>query len=248
MVIDRAVIAEVKASRSWASAARCTRSDECSVVDPALRSTLEGFARTLSAIPNMPSTVPTLGTHRVTTSGAEDVGRTFATTWGPGYVRVLHRRQFHRCKKGGTGVGPTKRGKGTKLMAIADRAGLPVAIHTEPASPHEARLVELTIQNRFTRHKPLRLIGDRAYDSDPLDTQLASQGIELIAAHRYNRSKSPTQDGRVLRRAQRRWKIERLFAWLQNFRRLVIRWDYHAANFLGFVQLACMVILLRNHF
>jgi transposase len=133
-------------------------------------------------------------------------------------------------------------------MAIADRSGLPFAIHTEAASPHEARLVEATVENRFTRHKPARLIGDRAYDSDPLDAQLASQGIELIAPHRYNRAKPPTQDGRVLRRAQRRWKIERLFAWLQNFRRLVIRWDYHAANFLGFVQLACIVILLRNHF
>ena len=96
--------------------------------------------------------------------------------------------------------------------------------------------------------KPTRLIGDRAYDSDPLDAQLASQGIELIAPHRYNRSKPATQDGRALRRHNRRWKIERLFAWLQNFRRLVIRWDYHAANFLGFVHLACIVILMRNYF
>ena len=145
-------------------------------------------------------------------------------------------------------MGPTKRGKGTKLMAIADGAGLPVAIHTEAASPHEARLVEPTVQNRFTRQAPTRLIGDRAYDNDPLDARLAQQGIELIAPHRYNRAKPPTQDGRTLRRSERRWKIERLFAWLQNFRRLVTRWDYHAANFLGFVQLACIVILMRHYF
>lgn len=248
MDINRAVVAEVKASRARATAARCARGDERGAVDTALGCALERFARTLSAIPNVPSTLPALGAHRITAGGFEDVGRTFATTRRYGFIRVLHRRKFHRCEKGGSGVGPTKRGKGTKLMAIADRAGLPVAIHTEPASPHEARLVERTVQNRFTRPKPVRLIGDRAYDSDPLDTQLASRGIELIAPHRYNRSKPPTQDGRVLRRAQRRWKIERLFAWLQNFRRLVIRWDYHAANFLGFVQLACIVILLRNHF
>jgi len=145
-------------------------------------------------------------------------------------------------------VGATKRGKGTKLMAVADAHGLPVAVHTEAASPHETRLVEPTVEKRFTRGKPARLIADLAYDSDPLDAQLARQGIELIAPHRENRSKPATQDGRSLRRYRRRWKIERLFAWLQNFRRLVTRWDYHAANFLGFVQLACIVILVRNYF
>lgn len=145
-------------------------------------------------------------------------------------------------------MGPTKRGKGTKLMAVADAHGLPLAVHTEAASPHETRLVEPTVENRFTRGKPARLIADLAYDSDPLDARLAQRGIELIAPHRENRSKAPTQDGRSLRRYRRRWKIERLFAWLQNFRRLVTRWDYHAANFLGFVQLACIVILVRNYF
>jgi len=36
-----------------------------------------------------------------------------------------------------------------------------------------------------------------------------------------------------------------LFAWLSNFRRLVVRWEYHAQNFQGFVHLGCLVILLR---
>ena len=47
------------------------------------------------------------------------------------------------------------------------------------------------------------------------------------------------------RRYKRRWKMERLFAWLQNFRRLVTRYERHAENFQGFVHLGCMVILLR---
>ncbi|MBI2683179.1 MAG: transposase [Acidobacteriales bacterium] len=53
------------------------------------------------------------------------------------------------------------------------------------------------------------------------------------------------QDGRRLRRYLRRWKIERLFAWLHNFRRLVTRWEYYLSNFLGMVQLGCAAILLR---
>ena len=92
------------------------------------------------------------------------------------------------------------------------------------------------------------MIGDRAYDSDPLDVRLKHQhGIELIAPHKINSRKPKTQDGRKLRRYCRRWKIERLFAWLHNFRRLVTRWEFYEANFLGLLQLGCILILMRNY-
>ncbi len=133
-------------------------------------------------------------------------------------------------------------------MAVADGFGLPVAVHTESASPHEVKLVEQTVCRRFTDERPKRIVGDKAYDSDPLDAQLRKLDIELIAPHKANRKKAPTQDGRKLRRYRRRWKIERLFAWLQNFRRIVVRYEYHSDNYLGFVHLACIVILLRNYF
>jgi len=91
------------------------------------------------------------------------------------------------------------------------------------------------------------MIGDRAYDSDPLDRRLRQRhGIRLIAPHKCVRRRQNTQDGRELRRYCRRWRIERLFAWLHNFRRLVSRWEYHEANFLGMLQLGCLVILLRH--
>ena len=133
-------------------------------------------------------------------------------------------------------------------MAVADGNGLPVAVHVASASPHEVTLAEETVaQCLVTDEKPARLIGDRAYDSDPLDYRLAVEhGIELIAPHRSNRQSPSTQDGRPLRRYRRRWKVERLFAWLQNFHRIQVRYDYYAQNFLGFVQLGCMMILLRR--
>ena len=106
----------------------------------------------------------------------------------------------------------------------------------------------MTLQQRFTSALPERMIGDRAYDSDALDARLKQQyGTQLIAPHKYNRSRRKTQDGRELRRYCRRWKIERLFAWLHNFRRLVTRWEYHEANFLGLVQLGCVLILVRSY-
>jgi transposase len=130
-------------------------------------------------------------------------------------------------------------------MAVADGHGLPLAVDVASASPAEVRLVISTLEARFIPELPERLIGDKAYDSDPLAGQLAESGVELIAPNRANR-KIKTQDGRPLRRYKRRWKIERLFAWLHNFRRLVNRWEHNVLNFLGFVQLGCIVILLRR--
>jgi len=131
-------------------------------------------------------------------------------------------------------------------MAIADTSGLPVAAHVESASPHEVTLVEETIDSCFTEQAPDKLIGDKAYDSDKLDQQLLDdRDVEMIAPHRKSRKKPRTQDGRKLRPYKRRWKVERLFAWLQNFRRLVVRYEYHVENFLGMVLLGCTKILLR---
>ena len=142
-------------------------------------------------------------------------------------------------------MGKTKRGKGSKLMAVADGAGLPLAVYTTSASPHEVTLVHETLEQGLTREQPRRLIGDRAYDSDTLDAQLAELGVEMIAPHKSNRVKAATQDGRSLRRYRRRWKIERLWSWLFNYRRVATRFDYHVENFLGFVHLGCIKILLR---
>jgi transposase len=130
-------------------------------------------------------------------------------------------------------------------MAVADSTGLPVAICAESATPHEVTLVQQTLSEIFVPETVRRLIGDNAYDSDRLDEELAETGVEMIAPHRSNR-KNRTQDGRPLRRYRRRWKIERLFAGLQNFRRLIVRWEYSLENFVGMIHRACAVILLRH--
>ena len=51
---------------------------------------------------------------------------------------------------------------------------------------------------------------------------------------------------RRLSRYMRRWLVECFFAWIQWQRRILVRWEYHTQNFLGFVQLACLVILFRR--
>ena len=112
---------------------------------------------------------------------------------------------FSPAKGGGEEVGLTKRGKGVKIMGIVDRHGLPLAASTLAANHHEVTLVQLTFDFWMIEAKPENLIGDKAYDSDDLDEELRRQGIEMIAPYRSNRRKRRTQDGRRLRRSQRRW-------------------------------------------
>ena len=159
---------------------------------------------------------------------------------------MLHRRDFREREKGGDAVGKTKRGKGTKIMVVGDASGLPVAAYVASASPHEVTLVEETLNASWSDSEPGILIGDKAYDSDKLDGRLLEErGTELIAPNRSSRL-AKTQDGRSLRRYKRRWKIERINAWLQNFRRVVVRWEFKAKNYAGFVLMACLVIIGRN--
>ncbi len=96
------------------------------------------------------------------------------------------------------------------------------------------------------RRKPDRLIADKAYDADWLRILLWSRGIELICPHRKGRKRPPLQDGRPLRRYKRRWIVERTIAWLQNFRRLVVRWERYSQMYLAFVHVACLLIAARQ--
>jgi transposase len=145
-------------------------------------------------------------------------------------------------------VGKTKRGKGTKWMVVVDGQGVPLGVRLVEASPAEVTLVEYTLRSVPPRLRPkiLRLIADKGYDSDSLRTHLRNRGIDLICPHRKRRKKKPTQDGRKLRRYRRRWKMERTFAWLGNFRRLVVRYEHNLTIYQAFFHLACIIITLRH--
>jgi len=240
--------AEAEPPPGWTGApvARSARRAAWDPLGASYRSTLERPARPLPAVPDLPSPLSTMVSGWNPRAGAPGAGSRPRAARQDRSQRVFYRWHLQRGEKGGFAVGKTKRGKGTKVMAIADRAGLPIAARISSASPHEVTLVEATLDSRFVRHAPERLIGDCAYDSNGLDDRLRRErGIELIAPHQARR-RVRTQDGRPLRRYRRRWKVERLFAWLQNYRRLVTRYERHAENFLGFLYLGCICILLRH--
>ncbi|MCB9849795.1 MAG: IS5 family transposase [Phycisphaerales bacterium] len=154
---------------------------------------------------------------------------------------------FSKARGGGDGIGSTKAGKGVKIMVLVDAKGLPVAVDTTSASPHESQLVQRLFNFMLTEETPERIVGDKAYDSDALDAELDAQGIELISPHRSNRKKKhKTQDSRALRRYKRRWTVERTIAWIQHYRRLCIRWEKSTMMFQGFLHLGCTLLLLKE--
>ena len=152
---------------------------------------------------------------------------------------------FASAKGGGDGIGKTRRGKGVKILAMVERQGLPLSGSPHAAHPHEGTWVHLRFDFSRLEAKPEPLMGDRASDREGRDDDLKQDGVTLSAPHRSTRTLQ-TQDGRHLRRDQRRWLVERVVAWRQGTRRWRGRGDYDASNFLGVVHLASITMLLKQ--
>lgn len=154
---------------------------------------------------------------------------------------------FAPAKGGGAAVGLTRKGKGSKIQIVVDKEGIPLGVAVDAASRGETAMVQQTLKLFAPETQPQRLIGDKAYDCDALDETLAELGIEMIAPHRKNRrADTKTQDGRVARRYQHRWIVERTIAWLGNHRRLLVRWEKKLSVFVGFTLLGCLMIAMRR--
>jgi transposase len=142
-------------------------------------------------------------------------------------------------------VGKTKKGKGTKLMVLTEGHGLPVSAFTISAQVAEVNTIETLVDIQIAGQRPERLLYDKAADADWLRDSLERRGIEQITPHREGRKKPVKTDGRSLRRYKHRWKIERTISWLGYQRRLLVRHEYYAHLFEGFLHLACLMLCLK---
>lgn len=129
---------------------------------------------------------------------------------------------------------------------MIDANGTPLSSYITAAQHSEVHTIETLVDERRLRRLPRRLLYDKAADADWLRDGLAVRGIELICAHRANRTKPSRQDGRALRRYARRYRVERTISWLHNFRRIITRWEYYPELFQGFVHLACLFTILKR--
>jgi len=174
--------------------------------------------------------------------------------WRPRLGGGIRGCNLHSGKKGGAAVGKTKRGKGTKYLVVVDGQGIPLGSHTDSASPAEIKLLEKVMADIRVpkkgpgrpRTRPKRVIGDKAYDSDPARKRLRRRGINLLAPHRKNNRNVNRQDDRLWDRYKRRYIVERTFAWAGAFRRLVVRYENHTGMFVAFLELGFAIMTLRK--
>lgn len=257
MDVDRTVAAAPEASEGWAWPAASAEPSlfRRHFVDFADWGSLALSSRTVSLTLDLLAAVAAVGRERgLAPSLAHTVGRL-----GPGRSAEmggdLSRWQLRPRQKGGSAVGKTKRGKGTKWMVLVDGEGIPLGVRLESASPSEVTLAEATLEQVRVprpqgrpRQKPERVIADRGYDSDPLRSRLQQRGIDLIVPYRDNNRQRRYEDKRKLRRYQRRWIVERTNAWLGQFRRLLVRHEYLLSTYRAFFYIACLWITLRRYF
>ena len=148
----------------WAGAARAgqPRGIKWGLVASPLRGAVAGLTGAMSPISDVPSPLPAVGAGGRPAGRLGSAGRGWTDAGRGGPQRVFHRGHLYRGEKKGRDGGAPKRGKGTKLMAVADRHELPVAVHTASAAPHDVTLVHATLAQRLTAAWPQRLSGDRA--------------------------------------------------------------------------------------
>ncbi len=157
--------------------------------------------------------------------------------------------KFVRASKGGDHVSKTLRGKGSKIMAIVDGNGIPIGLHLDAAAPHELRFAEQTLATIRVpqlrgrpRTRPKELVADKGYDSADWRKFLRRRGIQptIPRYERHPQRKHPRR-GRPIRVGPgyaHRWKVERCFAWMDNGRRLIVRYDRTLKHYAAFCYLA----------
>lgn len=164
---------------------------------------------------------------------------------------------FAPAKKGGEAVGLTRKGKGTKWMLVADGNGLPLGFHLAKASCAEVRLAGATLDTIAVRRprgrprrRPEKLVADRGYDSRAFRAALRRRGIRMCIPPKRRPARWKAKRGRpvVARKDdyRLRYTVERSFAWLGNFRRLLIRWERLLPVYRAFFALALVCVCLRR--
>ena len=182
------------------------------------------------------------------------VPRPSGCTRTPAVGEHVHRRLIRLGEKGGSEIGKTPRGKGSKWMVVVDGQGIPLGILVASARPAEVTLVDATLntirvpraRGGRPRQRPDRLIADRGYDSDPLRDRLQRRGVTPIIPYRNWNLRRRYDDGRRLRRYRHRWVIERTFAWLHSYRRLLVRHERLTSMYCSLLYFAAALIALRR--
>jgi transposase len=144
-------------------------------------------------------------------------------------------------------------------MVVADGHGLPIGLHVASARPHEIQLADATLatirvpQKRGRpRSRPKELVADKAYDSHGFRQRLRRRGIKPTIPTFTRRKRRTPKRGRPIKTGagyRQRWKVERCFGWMDNCRRLVVRYERTVEHYKAFCLVAiilwCINLILK---
>ena len=98
------------------------------------------------------------------------------------------------------------------------------------------------------RQRPASLAANKSYDSADFRWELRRRGIQPSIPQRKlkKRHRRPGRLPQVHPVSQSRWKVERSHGWLDNWRRLVTRYDWYTDSYLAFLTIACFMATLSK--
>ena len=150
---------------------------------------------------------------------------------------------------GETGPNPTGRGKsGVKRSVLTEAQGVPVGLAVAGAHRHDMKLVRTTVDSVPVQRpapspeQPQGLCLDKGYDFDEVRQTMQEFGF---TAHIRSRGEEAQAIKREAGFKARRWVVERTHRWMNRFRRILIRWDKSADNYIAFLHFACALIAFR---
>jgi len=138
-------------------------------------------------------------------------------------------------------MGRSRGGLTTKIHALVDANGLPVALKLTEGQAHDGRSAEDMLEGLEAGQV---LLADRAYDSDQLRRTMMDRGAWANIKPLTRRIDKPAFSPFLYRY---RNLVERFFNKLKHFRAVATRYEKHAANYLALVKLAAARIWMRAY-
>jgi putative transposase len=152
-----------------------------------------------------------------------------------------------------TGSNPTDRGKlGTKRHVLADKKGIPLSVVITAANTHDMKAATETLDCIVTKRSHSKkkkqqqnLCLDKGYNYLEIEHEVVKRGYVPHIRHRGEEKK-------VVKKKRhhpaRRWVVERTNSWHNRFRKLLIRYEKKAKNYLGLLHLSCCITVSEDNF
>jgi putative transposase len=147
-----------------------------------------------------------------------------------------------------TGENPTDRAKlGVKRHILTDQLGTPLSVAISGANVHDMKTLEETLDSIVIKrpspafYNPQHICLDKGYDYPEIERAAVKRKYIPHIRHRG-------EDLRHIVKCHqpKRWVVERSASWLNRFRKLLVRFEKKAENYLGLIQLACCLTVYRR--